>query len=277
MYDNARKQVYVLMHPIAGNTRLDKLLNIFLVTLILLNVIAVILETEPGLYQSYKLLFDRFDVFSVTVFSIEYLLRLWSITVEKKYSHWFWGRVKYIFSPGAIIDLLAILPFFLHALFIFDLRVLRILRLLRFLRIFRLTNYMSSARVVGNVFKSKAQELLISLILTIGLIIIASCTMYFAEHQAQPKVFTSIPATLWWSLVTLTTVGYGDMIPITPLGKFFTAIIALTGVALLALPAGIITAGFLEEIRKTKKPRMNKCPNCGFEFDHPDHENDHHH
>ena len=276
MFDKARKNVYILMHPISGNTRLDKLLNAFLVTLILLNVIAVILETEPGLYQKYKLIFDWFDVFSVTIFSIEYLLRVWSITFEKKYAHWFWGRVRYIFSPGAIIDILAILPFFLHALFVFDLRVLRILRLLRFLRIFRLTNYMSSAQVVGNVFRKKAQELLISLILTIGLIIIASCIMYFAEHQRQPRVFSSIPATLWWSLVTLTTVGYGDMIPITPLGKFFTAIIALTGVALLALPAGIITAGFLEEIRKTKKPKLQKCPNCGFEFDNPDHGHDHH-
>jgi voltage-gated potassium channel len=274
MYRKLKKQVYILMHPISGNTRWDKLLNVFLVLLIVLNVIAVILETEHELYVEYKTYFDNFDLFSVIIFSIEYVLRVWSATQEKRYHHWFWGRLRYIFTPAALIDLLAILPFYLHALFVLDLRVLRLLRLLRFLRIFRLTSYMSSAKVLTNVFKNKAQELLISLILTIGLIILSSCIMYFAEHPAQPDKFSSIPATLWWSVVTLTTIGYGDMIPVTLVGKFFTAVIALTGVALLALPAGIITAGFIEEMRKARKPKTHTCPNCGFEI--VDHDHEHH-
>ncbi len=271
MYRALKHKVYTLMHPISGTSRWDKLLNVFLVVLIVLNVIAVILETEQELYENYKTYFDNFDLFSVIIFTIEYLLRVWSATQEKRYHHWFWGRVRYIFTIGAIIDLLAILPYYLHAFFILDLRVFRLLRLLRFLRIFRLTSYMSSARVLTSVFKNKAQELLISLIMTVGLIILSSCIMYFSEHIAQPDKFSSIPATLWWSVVTLTTIGYGDMIPVTIVGKIFTAVIALTGVALLALPAGIITAGFIEEMRKARKPKTHSCPNCGFEIVDHDH------
>ena len=160
MYNKLKKQVYILMHPISGNSRWDKVLNVFLVVLIILNVIAVILETEYVLYHKNKTYFDIFDRFSVIVFSVEYILRVWSATEEKRYQHWFWGRLRYIFTPGALIDLLAILPYFLQSFLVLDLRVVRLLRLLRFLRIFRLTSYMSSARVLGNVFKNKVQELL---------------------------------------------------------------------------------------------------------------------
>ena len=178
-------------------------------------------------------------------------------------------------SPGALIDLLAILPFYLHAFLGFDLRILRILRLLRFFRLFRLTSYMRAAQLVTNVFKTRFNELLLSLVLTLFLIVIASCLVYFAEHQAQPDKFTSIPATVWWAVVTLTTVGYGDIIPITTLGKTFASLILLAGVALLALPAGIITSGFLEEMAKNKKG--NKCPHCGVPLDQPPAQKGHHH
>ena len=104
---------------------------------------------------------------------------------------------------------------------------------------------------------------MLSLLLTLFLIIIASCLVYFAEHNAQPDKFTSIPATIWWAVVTLTTVGYGDLYPITTLGKIFTTIVLLAGVALLALPAGIITAGFLEETSKSKIHDQRVCPHCG--------------
>jgi voltage-gated potassium channel len=170
-------------------------------------------------------------------------------------------------SPGALIDLLAILPFYIHTIIGLDLRALRILRLLRFFRLFRLTAYMKATKVVANVFRSKFNELMIALVLTVFLLIIAACLLYFAEHDAQPEKFSSIPATLWWAIVSLTTVGYGDMYPVTILGKVFTGMILLAGVAMLALPAGIITSGFLEEIRKVRKPRTFKCPNCGKSFE----------
>lgn len=118
---------------------------------------------------------------------------------------------------------------------------------------------MKSARMVKNVFITRKNELKLSMVLIIFLIIISSCLLYFAEHLAQPKVFTSIPATIWWAIVTLTTVGYGDMVPITFMGKALTTIISLAGFAVFALPAGIITAGFLEEMGKSKKKKLHNC------------------
>jgi voltage-gated potassium channel len=274
MYHRSKKHVHILLHPIEGNSKWDKIINSFIITLIILNVIAVILETEPMIYSRYGHFFRYFDIVSVVIFTIEYVLRVWSATHEKKYHHWLWGRIRYMLTWEALIDLAAILPFYLHVLKAFDLRVLRILRLLRMLRIFRLTGYMKSAKMISNVFRSRIQELLISLLLTIGLIIIASCVMYFAEHAAQPEKFPSIISTLWWSVVTLTTIGYGDIVPVTIIGKILTAIIALAGVALLALPAGIITSGFLEESRKMKKPKIHVCPHCGQPLD--THETIHH-
>lgn len=267
MYHRVKKHTHILLHPSKDESRWDKIINGFIILLILLNLLAVILETEPELALKYGDLFHKFDVFSVIIFSIEYVLRVWSCTYEPQYKHWFWGRVKYIFTWGALIDLVAILPFYFGTVKLFDLRELRLLRLLRLLRIFRLTSYMKSAQVIANVFKNRFQELLISLVLTTGLIIIASCLMYFAEHLAQPEKFGSIPRTLWWSVVTLATIGYGDMVPITVVGKILTGVIALAGVAFFALPAGIITAGFLEEIRKVKKHHFIDCPHCHEKID----------
>lgn len=270
MYHRVKKHVHVLLHPTLGNSRWDKFINIFLISLILLNLIAVILETEHDIYSRHQTFFHYFDLFSVIIFSIEYVLRVWSCTHDKKYRHWFWGRLRYMASWEGLIDLAAILPYFLHIMQIFDLRVLRLIRVLRFFRIFRLTSYMKSTKMIANVFKSRIQELLLSLILSVGLIIISACLVYFAEHIAQPDSFSSIPKTLWWSVVTLTTTGYGDMVPVTLVGRLLTGIIMLIGVAFFALPAGIITAGFLEEMRSQRKPRVQNCPHCGLPIDQHD-------
>lgn len=263
MYNHIKKQVYILLHPQQGNSKWDKILNGFLVTLIILNLVAVMLETEHDIYVRYARFFDAFDRFSVAIFTVEYLLRFWSANYEHKYKHWFTGRVKYFFSWESLIDLAAILPFYLHAFFTFDLRMLRLLRLARLLRIFRLTSYMRSSKMIADIFRNRLNELLLSLILTTTLIVIAACLMYFAEHNAQPDKFKSIPDTLYWSVVTLTTTGYGDMVPVTGIGKLLTGLIMLTGVAFFALPAGIITAGFLEESRKHRKHHVVQCPHCG--------------
>ncbi len=263
MYHRTKHKVHIFLHPELGDTNIDRAFNAFIILLILLNVVAVMLETVHPIYLQYHRMFHIFDVFSVAVFSSEYILRVWSCTHEKKYSHPVYGRIKYMMSAAAIIDLLAILPFYLHALIGFDLRVLRILRLFRFLRLFRLTSYMKATKLIANVFKSTVNQLMLSFLLAITLVIISSSIVYYAEHIAQPQVFSSIPHTIWWSVVTLTTVGYGDMIPITVLGKIFTSVILFAGVALFALPAGIITAGFLEQSRKSKLHTNHFiCPNC---------------
>lgn len=267
MYHATKKKVHVLLHPELGESKWDKILNGFIIVLIILNVIVVVLETVHTIYEQYQQFFYYFDLISVIIFSIEYVLRVWSCNHDPKYSHNIYGRIRYIFSVDALIDLLAILPFYVHVVVGLDLRVLRILRLLRFLRLFRLTAYMKSAQMIRNVFVKRANELKLSFVLFLFLLLIASCIMYFTEHLAQPKVFSSIPATVWWAIVTLTSVGYGDMVPVTVVGKIMTAIIMLAGVGIFALPAGIITAGFLEEMQKMKDKRIEKCPHCGHVID----------
>jgi voltage-gated potassium channel len=290
MYKATKRKVHSLLHPeIVGDQHWDKIINIFIVVLIILNVLAVMLETVEYLHTHYKQFFYYFDFFSVSIFTIEYILRVWSSNHEEKYSHPFWGRLKYMVSPGALIDMIAILPFFLH-LFIampIDLREIRILRLLRVLRLFRLTAYTQSAHMIANVFRKRFNELALSFILVILLIIIASCIMYFAEHDHGEKIlingiqhealskFSSIPKTVWWAVVTLTTTGYGDMFPVTNFGKALASMIMLTGVAFFALPAGIITAGFIDEFRATKVKKTHRCPNCG-EHLHLDNDHNHH-
>lgn len=263
MYQKFKKDVYILLHPELGNSKWDKLLNGFIITLIALNVVAVMLETVEGIDTKYKTFFDAFDLISVLIFTIEYVLRVWSCTADPKYKGSIKGRIKYMLTPGALIDLIAFFPWYLHSVIRFETRFFRILRLLRFFRLFRLTAYTRSAQLIFNVFKNRIRELLLSLLLTIFLIIIASCVIYFAEHKQEGTSFTSIPATLWWAVVSLTTTGYGDMVPHTPIGKFLSGIIMLTGVAFFALPAGIITAGFLEEMRIIRKGKSYKCPHCG--------------
>lgn len=278
MYRTVKKHVYTLLHPAEGDTRWDKVVNTFLITLICLNVVAVILETVDSIHNAYKVFFRDFDTISVIIFSIEYSLRVWSANYHDKYRHSIKGRIRYIFSLGAIIDLVAILPWYLQ---VFtgglDLRILRIFRLTRILRLFRLTAYTKSAQMILNVFKSRFNELLLSFILTMFLIIISSCLVFFAEHQVPNTNFTSIPATIWWAVVTLTTVGYGDMAPVTIIGKIFSVLIMLAGVGLLALPAGIITSGFLDELKTIKKPKTHVCPHCGLPLDDVESNIIHHH
>ncbi len=276
MYKTIQRKTYVLLHPELGHSKWDKLINGLIITLILLNVVAVMLETVPSIHDPYSHFFRYFDIFSVTIFSIEYILRVWSCVQESKYQHPVYGRLRYMLSMSALVDLLAILPFYLHVAIGLDLRILRILRLARFLRLFRLTSYMKATKIVVNVYRSRKKELVLSLVLALFLIIISSSLVYFAEHPVQPQVFSSIPKTIWWSVITLTTVGYGDMIPITQMGRFLTGSLLLIGVAIFALPAGIITAGFLEESRKSSRHRIN-CPHCGtqlpehYHTDNPDH------
>ncbi len=270
MYQKTKRTVHVLLHPELGESKADKLINIFIITLIVLNVVAVMLETIKVLHDKYESFFDTFDAISVYIFTIEYILRVWSCTHDPRYKGSIKGRLKYMLTPGAIIDLLAFLPFYIHVIAGLDLRTLRILRLLRFFRLFRLTAYTRSAQMIFNVFKSRVNELLLSLLLVLFLIIIASCLLYFAEHlypSEEESKFTSIPATLWWAVVTLTTTGYGDMYPLTTVGRVLAGVIMLTGVAFFALPAGIITAGFLEEIKFIRKFKGHNCPHCGKPLD----------
>jgi voltage-gated potassium channel len=264
MCQKIKYKIYLLLNPAEGNEKWDKIVDYFLVTLITLNIIAVIFETVDDVYNSYNLCFKIFEKISVYIFTVEYLLRLWTCTCETKYQYPIIGRLKWIFSFGALIDLLAFAPFYLPFTKV-DLRVVRILRLFRFLRIFKLGRYLNATKIISNVFKSKKEELILCMVITLSLIIVASSFMYFAENQAQPDKYSSIPATMWWCVTTLTTVGYGDVFPVTVIGKILTAFIAILGIGMFALPAGILASGFSDEFQK-KNTKKKHCPHCGKEL-----------
>jgi voltage-gated potassium channel len=260
-----RRRVYALVETVSYDD-LEKqkydLFDVFLAVLIILNVSSVILETVPSLYERFGHLFKGFEVFSVIVFTIEYVLRLWSCTEKNEYKAPVWGRIKYAFSFMALVDLFSFLPFYLPMVISADLRFLRALRLFRLIRVLKIGHYSEAVKSFGRVIKAKKAELLTAIFAMIILLVISSSLLYFVEHDAQPDKFGSIPDAMWWGVVTLTTVGYGDIYPITVLGKFLASIMSLLGIGLFALPAGILSAGFIEEIR-IKKGIEKKCPQCG--------------
>jgi len=262
IYSKVKWNVYLLLDPFEGGTKWDRLVNTIVVTLIILNVLAVMLETVAPVYEKHEYLFKGFEIFSISFFSIEYILRLWTCTYKKEYAHPVTGRLKYIFTLGALIDLISILPFYLPFTRGYDLRFVRVWRLFRF---FKLSRYLNAIKVIGEVVEDKKPELIISLCITISLIIMASCLMYFIEHSVQPDKFASIPETMWWSVATLTTVGYGDVYPVTIMGKVLTSCLSILGIGLFALPAGILASGF-SDVMKRNKHLQNTCPHCGKEL-----------
>ncbi len=242
--------------------------DLVLMILILANVVAIILESVKWIYTPWRGYFELLEVISVIFFTIEYPLRVWTITVDPEYRHPVKGRLRFVFTPLALIDLLAILPFFVRIAGI-DMRFIRILRIFRIFRLFKIVRYVAALRILGNVWNNKRAELGISLTFMIFLLLITSCLMYFVEFEAQPETFSSIPATMWWGVATLTTVGYGDVYPITTLGRLLGGAIAIMGVGLFALPAGILAAGCADEISRHRKSMEEAeapqrfCPHCG--------------
>ena len=231
----------------------------FIYGLIILNVLSIVLESYKSIQNEYHNEFLYFEVFSVIVFTIEYLLRIWTADLEYSTGNAITKKLKFITSGYGIIDLFSILPFYLPFIFPFDLRVLRILRLFRLLRIFKLGRFSKSMKTIGSVLKETRSDLAITIFVASILLILSSTLMYYVEHDAQPDKFENIGNAMWWGIATLTTVGYGDIYPITPLGKFLSAIIALIGIGFVALPTGIISSAFIEKIREKKKDKK-ECP-----------------
>ncbi|OCQ20503.1 Ion transport protein [Pseudoalteromonas luteoviolacea] len=228
-------------------------LDIFLIALIIFNVIAIVLESVPALAQQYHRLFFYIEVISVGIFCIEYLLRLWCCVDKVNYrdknkSH-LAIRLRYVRSPLAVIDLIAILPTLLMVFFTFDLRFLRVVRLMR---IFKLTRYSRAMQLLLAAFKEEASSLMAAFFIMSLVLIVASCGIYLIEHDVQPEKFGSIPAAMWWAMATLTTVGYGDVVPITPLGRFFGGVITLLSMGMVAIPTGLLASSFADQLRKRR-------------------------
>ena len=236
--------------------------DVFIIGLIILNVVAIILESVGSIRDAHGTFFYRFELFSVFVFTIEYVLRIWTANLDPEYKKPVIGNLRYALTPLAVIDLLAILPFYLSFIGA-DLRLLRILRVFRVFRLFKIVRYVSALALINSVVKEKREELAISLVFTVFLLLIASSLMYYVEYDSQPENFSSIPETMWWGIATLTTVGYGDIYPVTPLGKILGGIISIIGIGLFALPTGILASGFSDELEKNKKNTDEFCPTCG--------------
>lgn len=237
--------------------------DFFIITLIILNIIAVIIASYNEIFIKFESSFYIIEIVSVIIFSIEYLLRFW--TARLKFPDKRHPYLAFFFSFMAMIDLLAVMPFYIPFLLPIDLRFLRILRLLRLLRIFKLNRYNESMNMIGRVLVKERHILLTTFFITFVLLLLASSLMYYIENEAQPDKFPNIIASFWWAVATLTTVGYGDVIPVTPIGKLLSGTIALLGIGLVALPTAVISSGFINEINKKK--RKNKCPHCGMEID----------
>lgn len=244
-----RKFVYDYLHDENNESRLSLAINTALIILILGNVFAVILETVNSIYFEHQKIFDLFENISIVIFTAEYLLRFWCVVEEKPEQSAWKTRWQWVTSGGAIIDLLAILPAYINFFVHLDLRILRTLRLLRLLK---LTRYFTALQILLRVLeREKGSFQAVVFILSI-LIVMAAAGVYIVENQAQPHVYSSIPASMWWAVVTLTTVGYGDVTPITPLGKLLGAMITILGVGLAALPAGILATGLANELETRK-------------------------
>jgi voltage-gated potassium channel len=204
-----------------------------------------------------------FEYFSIVIFTVEYLLRVW--TAPLKFPNSNIPCLRYIVSFMAVIDLCAILPFYLPFVINVDLRFMRILRLFRLLRILKLNRYNNSLDLIGRVFKNEKEKILMTIFITILMLLLASSAMYYIENAVQPDKFPNILATLWWAVATLTTVGYGDVYPVTVLGKMLSGVIAILGIGLVALPSGIISSGLIQEVSNEKKEKR-VCPHCGKEL-----------
>ncbi len=235
--------------------------------LIVLNAVAVVLESMAWA-RDYAAWFWAFEVLSVSVFSVELVLRFWVNGEGESFGKRLVSRWRYLLRPLTIIDILAIAPFFLMTSEHFDGRALRLFRLLRLLRLLKLGRYYRAFDLLGVVLRQKKAELVVVLAHLMVATVMGATLMYYVEGRAQPEVFSSIPASMWWTIVTFTTVGYGDVYPVTTGGRMLAGFLALVAVGFFALPSGILASGLTEELhRRREKARLRRCPHCGKELE----------
>lgn len=269
MNRNVKKRTFEIIESAHNDDIKSKIFDIFIISLIVINLVIVIAETFTLPEQLVNVL-DIIEDISIGIFTVEYMLRIWTADLLYPQYSPVKARLRYIFSFMALIDLLAILPAYLPMIIPIDLRVLRILRTIRIFRIFKINRYTNALKTIGQVFKNEASQLISSTLVVGLLMIIASVLMYNIENAAQPEAFSNAIETMWWAVSTLTTVGYGDVYPITAAGRVLSTIIAFLGIGMVAIPTGIITAGFTKITNKEKEAKKDKkdfCPYCGHKID----------
>lgn len=244
-----RLRLYLILEAGKKGDHLSQIFDGSMVLLILANVTAFSLATVTEIYDRYGSQLETFNVVSVVIFTVEYFLRIWVSADHKPaaVNGPTKARLRFLISPYMIIDLLAILPFYVALLAPLDLRVLRVFRLIRFLKLARYSPALSS---LWGTLVAERRALLGAFIIMMGLLMLCSSLIYFVEGAAQPEVFGSVPQAMWWGLATLTTVGYGDVVPITALGRLIGGVVMILGLGLFALPIGIIATGWSQEIHR---------------------------
>lgn len=239
-----RKLVYKHLNPSAWDRAKPSPVTYLILFLILFSLVLFTVETESSIQSRFGTSLTVINVLIAVIFGVEYVLRVWTCIENPKFSGK-WGRLKFVITPMAIIDLVAFLP---ALIFVGDTSTywLRILRILRILRVLKIGRYSASIQMVASSLKKSWRELVVTFCASLFFLYLSAVLLYFVESKAQPEAFGSIPRAIWWAVATLTTVGYGDVYPITPLGKLCAGIIALIGIAIVALPAGILAGSFIE-------------------------------
>ena len=267
--ETVKNYIFRIIRTDSEGDTASKIFDIFIISLIILSAVTIIADTFP-LSETFRRISRYIEVFSVIIFTIEYILRVWTSDMLYPKLSPVKARIRYIFSFMALVDLFAILPFYLPMLISIDLRALRLLRVMRLMRVFKVGRYTSALSTIVAVLKNKSSQLISSTFVVLLLLLVSSIIMYSVENPAQPEVFSNAFSGLWWAVSTLTTIGYGDIIPVTPFGKILSGIIALLSIGLVAVPAGIISAGFMEQTKDhedSEDDTKHYCPYCGKKLD----------
>ncbi|WP_324611913.1 ion transporter [Henriciella aquimarina] len=257
-----RHRLYRQMEPTARDRRGLSPLNLFIVILVLLSFLALALETEPTMSDAWMQAIKVFNIAIIAIFGVEYVLRLW-VAGEDPHYRGLMGRVRYVFSGYAMADLVAFLPELLWILFKPEdsgQQVVMVLRVLRLARLAKIARFIPAFDVLGATVRRSGQQLFTTLAMALALVYVSAVALYFIEgvggqHQES---FASIPRAIWWAIATLTTVGYGDVYPVTPLGRFFASVIAIAGIGVVALPAGVFASAFSDELRERENAKLEE-------------------
>ena len=252
-----RYKIYALVNETPTSGKLHQIFDLTIVIWVIISVLCVILESVQSINYYLHSEFVILDIMAVAVFSTEYLMRIYSCPEDPRYQSWFMGRLKNATSATSIIDLLAILPFYLESLLhhLFDLRFLRVFRLMRLLKLAR---YSGATQSLFVVIKREWPVMKASAFIMILLVMLAACLGYLFEHEAQPDKFENIPQSIYWAVVTLASVGYGDISPITPAGRAMTIVLALLGIGIFAIPAAILSSALSDQLRIEREKMMNE-------------------
>ena len=245
---NIKRNLYIIFEE-PSKHKLGPLIQGLIFFNIIISIFIMFLQTEKDLNDYYHI-FSAINIINIILFTIEYILRIYSISYKNHKK-----RLKYAFSPFMLIDLLVLLPFYL-SFFNIDLGFLRALRIIRIFKLFRLSKFSSFDNLISEILREKKEEFIFIFIALLIILLTITPLVYYVEKDVQPEIFSSMATTMWWAVITFTTVGYGDMYPISTMGRIFTAIVSFLGIAFYAIPGSIFTSALLEKMNEKKKRRI---------------------